>query len=328
MKLIPAIMQALFHDDFYLIGDKKAILSYSWANEKNVKVINNQTPIYSVSEQLKWCAINTIQADLFWSPHYNIPLFFSGKQLVTIHDVFHLAMPQFVGGMHKRWYAKAMFFMVKEKADRIICGSQFTADELIRLTGVSPKKISVIHLGVGHNWFNIKKEISPHPKPYLLYVGNVKPHKNLTRLLSAFESLIDIVPHDLVIAGKKEGFITGDKDVVGKASALSNRIKFTGFINEHLLEQYFSHAEALVLPSLYEGFGLPPLEAMACGCPVIVSNVASLPEVCADAAIYFDPYKVEDISEKIKLVIDNEQLRIELCAKGIERAKQFSWDES
>ena len=327
-NMVPSVIAALVQHDFILIGDKQAIQCHSWANKNNIQIIDNQAPIYSVSEQFNWLTNHRMRADLFWSPHYNIPLSCSGKLLVTVHDVFHLAMPQFVGGIHKRLYAKAMFSMVRNKADRIICDSGFTADELIRLTGTDPRKITVIPLGVRRRWFTLQREASPHDRPYLLYVGNVKPHKNLTRLLSAFESLLQTIPHDLVIVGKKEGFITGDNTIAAQAMKLGKRIKFTGFFDDRRLEQYYAHAEALLMPSLYEGFGLPPLEAMACGCPVMVSNTASLPEVCADAAIYCDPYRVEDIAAKIQQIVSDEQLRSELRARGTERAKQFRWDEA
>lgn len=291
------------------------------------KFIKFNAPIYSINEQYELLKLIKFNTDIFWSPHYNIPLFYKGKLLVTIHDVFHLAMPQYVKGLHKKMYAKFMFNAVKKKANKIICVSNFTKNELIRLVGVDEKKIKVIHNGVDKSWFDIIKKDSPHNRPYLLYVGNVKPHKNLNNLLNAFDLIKDCIPHDVIIVGKKEGFITGDKKLFDKALKFGDRVHFTGFVEEEILKQYYVHADALVFPSFYEGFGLPPLEAMAVGCPVIVSNAASLPEVCGDAALYCDPYSPKDIADKIKLLIANPSLQEELRQKGLERAKLFTWEK-
>lgn len=326
INLIPKIINTYPKTSFHLIGKKNEILNYNWANKNNVMVENCEVPIYSISEQ--FLLAKSANTDLLWVPHYNIPIFYSGKLLVTVHDAFHLAMLEYVEGIHKRLYAKALFTAIKYKANKIICVSKFSAKELVRLTGVNPDKITVIHNGVNKEWFEIKKEKRPHNKPYLLYVGNVKPHKNLVRLLEAFELLANKIPHDLIIVGKKEGFITGDTIIEKKAISLKQRVHFTGYVDNKLLHQYFVHAETLVFPSLYEGFGLPPLEAMACGCPVIVSNAASLPEVCGDAAIYCDPYSVEDIANKIEQLLADKNLQQEMRLKGIERAKQFSWEKA
>ena len=131
-----------------------------------------------------------------------------------------------------------------------------------------------------------------------------------------------------VIVGKRDGFITGDKRVAAKAAAMRDRVIFTGEVSndDGVFRQYFAHADALILPSLYEGFGLPPLEAMACGCPVIVSNLGSLPEVCGDAALYCDPHSPQDIAAKIKLLTQNDELRRQLSERGVENARQFTWE--
>ncbi|RKZ79267.1 MAG: glycosyltransferase family 1 protein [Candidatus Parabeggiatoa sp. nov. 1] len=328
INLIPNIIKAYPETSFHLIGKKDEIRCYDWANNDNVTVENCQAPIYSISEQFLLAQKKPTDTDLFWVPHYNIPLLYSGKLLVTVHDVFHIAMPEYMEGIHQRIYAKTLFTAVKYKAAKIICNSEFTAGELVRLTGVNPAKITVTHLGVSKHWFEIKKEKCPHNKPYLLYVGNVKPHKNLVTLVEAFELLANKIPHDLVIVGKKEGFITNDKVVEKQAASLKQRVHFTGYVDDEMLHQYFVHADALVFPSLYEGFGLPPLEAMACGCPVIVSNAASLPEVCGDAAIYCEPRDPTDIASKIEQLVKDKTLQNTMRQKGLERAKQFNWDKT
>lgn len=326
-NVVPRVIAASPDINFTLLGKSGTLHKLNWAHGKNINIVDYDAPIYSIVEQLKILSKIPKDTSLLWSPHYNIPLFYRGRLLVTVHDVFHLAMPQYVGGLHKRLYAKGMFAAVKQKADKIICVSEFTKRELVRLVGVDPNKIRVIYNGVDKSWFGIKANRCPHEKPYLLFVGNVKPHKNLVLLLEAFESIMAGIPQDLIIVGKKEGFIIGDKIVQEKAVKLGDRVHFTGYVNDEVLKQYYAHAEALVFPSLYEGFGLPPLEAMACGCPVISSNVVSLPEVCGDAVIYCDPYRPDDIAKKILFLTANLSLQSELREKGIQRAKQFTWDK-
>jgi glycosyltransferase involved in cell wall biosynthesis len=252
---------------------------------------------------------------------------YRGKLLVTIHDVLHLAMPQYMQGMHRRLYARALLGAVRLKADAVICNSRFTANELMRLVGVKAAKIEVVHLGVDEAWFSIDKSARPHERPYFVFVGNVKAHKNIAGLLQAFQDVSGKISHDLVIVGKKEGFVTGDREVEGRAAALSGRVKFIGLADDSLLRSYVACAEALVLPSFYEGFGLPPLEAMACGCPVVVSSSASLPEVCGNAALYCDPHDSGDIAAKLLEVATNETVRADLREKGLQRARQFTWDK-
>lgn len=294
----------------------------------NINFIECESNIYSRKEQIELPRKIPKDTEILWVPHYNIPLFYKGKLVVTVHDVFHLAMPNYVGGFHKKLYAKFMFSAVRQKADAILCVSSFTLKELSRFTGQGRQKVNVIYNGVDNVWYNIIKNQRPYPKPYLLFVGNVKPHKNISALLEAFQLIMHELNIDLVIVGKKEGFITEDKCVAEKAKLLEDRVYFTGFVNDTELKQFYIHAEALVFPSLYEGFGLPPLEAMACGCPVIVSNVASLPEVCGDAVLYCDPNDSRDIAAKIIKICSDYQLKNVLVINGKTRAKQFTWERS
>lgn len=326
-NLVPRVIEKFPEIHFHLLGNSSELKNFSWANSRNVTIIECNSRIYSLKEQVE--LIRKIPKDscLFWSPHYNIPLLYSGKLLVTVHDVFHLAMPQYVGGLHKRLYAKAMFGVLRRKASAIVCVSHFTAQELQKFTGTNSDKIFEVHNGVNAGGIIIESLTKPLNRSYLLYVGNVKPHKNLMGLLNAFELIMNKIPHDLVVVGKKDGFITGDREVMNKASRLVDRVHFTGVVTENVLQQYYAHAEALVFPSFYEGFGLPPLEAMALGCPVIVSDAASLPEVCGDAALYCDPYNSVDIAEKILCLISDPGLQTELRRKGIEQIRQYSWEK-
>jgi glycosyltransferase involved in cell wall biosynthesis len=156
-------------------------------------------------------------------------------------------------------------------------------------------------------------------------VGNVKPHKNLISLIRAFNQVKDKLPYDLVIVGKKDGFITND-DELNSFFETSERIQFTGFVDDNELKKLVHQADFSVFPSLYEGFGLPPLEAMASGTAVAVSNIPVLKEICGDAVVYFDPNDHQDIAETI-CKMENKGIRDELIGKGNQKAKQFTWEQ-
>ncbi len=326
-NLIPLIIKEKPQYDFVLLGMDKGLKEIPWTDQSNITIRNCRSGIYTIQEQVELCRNIPNDTKLFWSPHYNIPLLYRGKLLVTVHDLFHLAMPQMVSGIHKRVYAKLMFSKVSSNADAIICISEFTKKELIRFTHCQEQKLHLVHNGMDQSWHNITKERFSCQKPFLLFVGNVKPNKNLVNLIKAFDLIKNNISQDLVIVGKKEGFITGDDAVFKAAEGLGNRIRFTGHIDKATLIQYYKHADALVFPSFYEGFGLPPLEAMICGCPVLVSNAASLPEVCGDAALYCNPFNVEDIAVKIYEIINNLELRKTLISNGEKRVLLFTWDE-
>lgn len=310
---------------YTLLGDPQAIAQHV-GGHPGVSAVRARAPIYSLSEQLELLRRIAGDTDLYWAPHYNVPLVHPGRLLVTVHDVLHLALPEYAGRAHRRLYARLMFQAATRRAAAILCVSRFTAEEVVRHTGISRHKVRVVHNGVGPEWFSPPGGEPPHPRPYFLFVGNVKPHKNLGRLVAAFELASASLPHDLVIVGRREGFLTGDDEVARRAEALGGRVRFTGEVPERELRRFVANATALVFPSVYEGFGLPPLEAMASGCPALVSRAAALPEVCGKAALYFDPFDVEDIARALVRVATEEGLRAELVERGREHASRFSWD--
>lgn len=325
-NLVPRLMRLRAQDRFCLMGKPEDRKDPVWAGLSGFQWVNCHSPIYSLGQQWEFHQKTPGDTDLFWSPHYDTALWRPGRLLVTVHDLFHLAMPEFVEGFHKRLYARWMFEAVAKKAEGILVISEFTRVELARFVKVPETKVQVVPNGVDESWFTPVAGSSPHPKPFFLYVGNIKPHKNLRRLLEAFGTIKDQLPHDLLLLGQREGFLSGDEEVQRQAEAFGGRVRFTGVIPLGELQRHFAHATALVFPSLYEGFGLPPLEAMACGCPVAASTAASIPEVCGGAVLYFDPRDVEGMADRMRSLAQDQALRSELIQKGKMRAQAFSWD--
>lgn len=327
-SLLPRIMNLLPEHQYYLLGNVEETLSFEWTKQKNVKVINTTSPIYSTTEQLELIKNTPAKTDLFWSPHYNIPVFYTGKLLVSIHDILHLAMPQYAKGFKKQMYSKTLFNLIKLKSKNILTPSNFSKEELTKKLKYSPEAIHKVPNAVDEKWFKIKKQDSPYKKPYLLYVGNVKPHKNLSVLIEAFKLIKENIAHDIVIVGKKEGLILADNLVQSSIECLKDRVHFTGYVEDDVLNQYYAHADMFIFPSVYEGFGIPPLEAMATKCPVIVSNAQPMPEVCEDAALYFNPYNATDLADKILMLNNNLDIRNNLIKEGLNQAQKYSWDKS
>jgi glycosyltransferase involved in cell wall biosynthesis len=325
-NLLPRIMASRPGWRFNLLGHPDELREFDWGRGPNVSLVRCTAPIYGIQEQIQLAARIPADSDLVWSPHYNIPLAYRGQLLVTIHDVCHLALPALVEGIHRRAYTRIMLSQVKRKASRILFPSEFTAGEFGRLVGETRSASAIVPYGVSPRWFDVRPVERPHPRPYVLFVGNVKPHKNLGTLIQAFGSIAGRIPHDLVIVGKHSGFLTGDNPAVAIANAQGSRVHFTGKVPGKTLEQFIAHADVLVLPSLYEGFGLPPLEAMACGCPTIVSRAASLPEMCGDASLYFEPTDHEELASTLLRVVSSQEVRQDLQRRGRRQASRYSWD--
>jgi glycosyltransferase involved in cell wall biosynthesis len=266
--------------------------------------------------------------DLFFSPYYTIPLLYRGPLAVTVHDMSHLVVPEIVCNTKKRVYARMMFRALRRRASLIFTVSDFSKSELIRLTaGRRQDNIITTHLGVSPEWYQASELAPVRQRPYFVCVGNVKPYKNIGRLVDAFLKIRHRICHDLVIIGQSAGLITGEsKEFFERVREGGTRIQMPGFVSHQELMSLVAHADALVMPSLYEGFGLPPLEGMAAGVPVAVAGVASLPEVCGDAAVYFDPLDVDDISNKLIELASDQALRERIAELGVRRSRRFSWE--
>lgn len=262
--------------------------------------------------------------DVFFSPVSILGLPYPARTVLTTHDLFSVSMRQFS-------------FLAKH-AGAIIAVSHFVKNELVRLLKTKPEKIYVIYEGYDPDTFkpevdkqklNMIKQKYNIDSNYILNVAVLEPRKNIPRLIEAFNRLNKQVPNclKLVITGEKGWDYEGIFRTV-RQSGLEDKVIFTGFVPQKDLPVLMSGAEVFVFPSLQEGFGLPPLEAMACGTPVITSNTSSLPEVIGDAGILVDPYNINEIVEAMYQVISNIELRERMRYKGLERVKMFSWEKA
>jgi glycosyltransferase involved in cell wall biosynthesis len=287
-----------------------------WPELKDYEIIPVEASIYSVKEQ--WhLPLRVPSCDLFWSPHYNAPLspLRAKKRLVTIHDVYHLRGPF---SWKERLYAKMMIKNAAFQSDHIITVSQFSLGEIHRETGVAREKITVIPNGVDQNLFS--KQSQQPPENYFIYVGTLAPHKNLSRLFKAWDLVLQKhAGWRLIVVGKRGKNFDGP---------IPQTIQHLDSVEDQDLPSLYQKAYGMVYPSLYEGFGLPPLEAMCMECPTIVSHAASLPEVCGDASLYVDPFSEHDIAQKICTLIENPSLRQTLIKKGRQRIDLFSWEKA
>ncbi len=331
--ILPAICSAY---NTVLLGDAQQLKGYK------AKVIACEVPIYSIREIIELPGLIP-PCRVFWSPHFNVPLS-TGKAealVTTIHDVFHLAYYHTLN-LKQKLYARLFYNLAIRKSSCVITVSAFSKREILKYVHNTPEKIQVIYNGVNQREFSRAYSLSEAnllrakyslPQDYLLYVGNVKPHKNLVKLVSALESILqaDKAMH-LLVVGKKDGFITGDNQLSAMLDAspeLKRRIVFTGFVAGEDLPFLYQQARLFLFPSLYEGFGLPPLEAMAAGTLTLASNQASIPEICQDGALYFDPSDENSIRQRILQALELSPAALATQKNaGKSVANKYTWEAS
>lgn len=260
--------------------------------------------------------------DLFFSPGYNSPVGWPGKFIFTLHDLNHLNIPDNSSAL-KRAYYRYVIRPACRKAAFVMTVSEYSRREIASWANVGEEKIINVRNGVGPP-FGANGQRYDTGYPYLLYVGSRKPHKNLPRLLHAYalSGIAQELP--LVVSGAPDQKTMADI----RRLELTRHVIFLPLDSTELLAEAYRGATGFLFPSLYEGFGLPPLEAMASGVPVLTSNVCSLPEVVGDAAVLVNPLDVEEIAEGIRLIVNDSQLRGRLRDRGLRQALKFSWEET
>jgi glycosyltransferase involved in cell wall biosynthesis len=245
------------------------------------------------------------------------------NQILTIHDAAVFAYPAAFSFSFRLLY-KVIQRVLGVLAERIVTVSEFSKTQLMSYYHIQEKKIKVVSLGKEHMVALESDEriLARHqllPKRYLLAVSSMNPSKNFLNMVRAIELLKD-VDYEIVIAGGTNAKVFSETHLIH-----SDKVKLVGYVTDSELKALYYNAACFIYPSFYEGFGLPPLEAMACGSPVIVSLAASLPEVCGDASLYCNPHSPEDIAQQIERMMNNTSLRESMIIKGLERVKQFTW---
>jgi glycosyltransferase involved in cell wall biosynthesis len=264
-----------------------------------------------------------LKSNLLFSPLPEAPLYTNCRFVVMSHDLIPLRFPKRFSPLtpYHRYYVP----QVLKQAQHIICNSHATAKDITDFYQIPASKITPIPLAHDRNHFRFLNLPSSN---YFLYIGRQDPYKNLQRLIAAFAALPNISDYELWLAGPTDARYTPVLQAQIEQLGITNRVKFLNYVPYSELPKIINGAIALVFPSLWEGFGFPVLEAMACGTPVITSNLSSLPEVAGDAAILINPYNIGEITEAMQTIVSDSALWRNLSHQGIKRANQFSWEKT
>jgi glycosyltransferase involved in cell wall biosynthesis len=325
-------------DDAYVLLCRPEDATFVESLGPRFEALVDRSRNYSAREQLSIpLALNRARVDLFHAPHYVVSPLVTCPFVVTIHDCIHLRFPQYLPNRAAFYYARAFMSLAARRAERILTVSQASKDDILAYLHVPAAKVEVIH-----NALDEQLADPPSPEaiarvrerfqltsPFILYAGNIKPHKNVDRLIEAYSLLRKrgIGEAKLLIIGDELSKYPQLRRMVHRFQ-LHQHVRFLGFVPDATLAALYRMAAVFVFPSLYEGFGLPPLEAMAAGAPVITSNVSSLPEVVGDAALLIDPMSPAAIADAMARVLCEPELRASLIARGHDRVKHFSWSRS
>jgi glycosyltransferase involved in cell wall biosynthesis len=315
-------------DDAGLIG----------AMGSNFRAVPINARPYSLAEQVAIPAVlRRERPDVFHTPHYVLPPLTACPSVVTIHDCIHLRFPQYLPNRGAYFYARAFMWAAAHRSARVLTVSEFSKRDILDLFSIPAEKVTVVPNAIDQRFgvpppedevARVRERYQLH-EHYALYVGNIKPHKNLERLIEAFHQLRqESYPHlRLLIIGDEISKFPALRRAV-HSHKLHKHVRFLGFVPDQTLAVLYRLAAVFVFPSLYEGFGLPPVEAMASGTPVVTSNVSSLPEVVGDAAVLIDPYDPAAIAEGMRQVLSDPALRADLVARGLAQARRYSWERS
>lgn len=304
----------------------------------HLKVVYVGAKHYSLREQLQYLSsLKREKLDLMHFAHFNAPIFYRGKSIVTIHD---LTLSFFPGTKMNTWFHRLAYQKVIKSAvynaEHVIAVSENTKKDLQKLLNVPDEKISVIYEGANERFLQscsdqdqqAVKDKYGLKNPFFLYTGVLREHKNVPGLIEAFSRFLKQNPEnqmDLVITGRDDPKYAHVKELP-KQFGIENKVYFLGLVSEEDLVAHNNAAYAYVFPSFYEGFGLPPLEAMACGTPVVASHISSIPEVCGEEnALFFDPYNIDDMAAKLGTIVKDQDLYQKLIENGKKRVGEFSW---
>ena len=323
---------------YFLFCDRTDAMTLRDLAANFVPVID-ESPGYGFMEHVSIpLKLKRLGVELLHSPHYVVPFFCPTKSVVTIHDCIHLLFPQYLPNSGALHYARFMMGRAIRRSSVVLTVSEASRADILRFyPEAQAERVQVVPNAIDPYLLEepSEEEIERVRERYqirgrfVLYAGNIKPHKNLDRLIAAY-SLLKKRGHDdvkLLIIGDEVNRYGSFRRAV-ESAGIRQDVRFFGFVPDSTLAVLYRLASVFAFPSLYEGFGLPPLEAMACGAPVVTSRLSSLPEVVGDAAVLVDPYDVEDIALGMARVLEDDVLRADLVARGRVRARSFSWERS
>ena len=331
---------------FFYNAFSKVPLEYPWLKAPNAELREFRLPNRFVFDPFSYFfnfpKIDRLLGgiDVLFSPHFLISaLSKTCPRTITFHDLSFWHYPNFFSPRKRWWHLSLGIKNQARAADKIIAVSNSTKQDLVNFWKINPEKIFVIHSGIAENFKprpqndpkleHIKKKYNL-PDNFIFYFGTIEPRKNIIALIKAFERCASQFQNEdlrLVIAGRL-GWLFKDIIKTARTSKFKEKIIFTGFIDDVDKPYIYNLAKIFVYPSFFEGFGFPPLEAMASGVPTITSNASSLPEIVGDAGIMIDPYKIDELAAAMEFVLSDAALRRELVRKGLERTKQFSWEKT
>lgn len=346
LNLIPELVKQNSSTEFKFFYNafRKEQLEFEWLKAGNCRLFEFRMPnrfmLDPLAKFLRQPKLDKLMggADVFFSPHFLLsPVSERCKKIITFHDLSFEYFPEFFPRRKRFWHYSLNLSARAREAQKIIAVSQSTQNDLVDLYRIPQNKVETIHLGVGDEF----KRISPSdpglelvrrkyslPEKFILFFGTIEPRKNLAGLIKAYEifrqKAAANADYRLVIAGNK-GWLCSEIFQQAKNSVFSSDIKFTGFIEPDEKVFLYNLASLFVFPSFFEGFGFPPLEAMACGVPVIVSNNSSFPETSGQGGLMVDPYNSGEIAWAMEEILKDERLSRDLAEKGFLCAKKFSW---
>lgn len=315
------------HELYYFYNSLDFIGKYPEANEI----------VLESSSKLFWDyylipkAVKDYGIDVILFPKNVLPFFINCKSIIVIHDLAYYMPELNAYPFIDTTYMKSMIKSSVKRANHIIAISENTKRDIIKFTSVEEDKITVVYEASDRKYIQIfdKTELDvikkKHnlPEQFIFCCDSITPRKNTIQLLVAFDIIKDKIPHMLVLTG---GVSWKSKKVIDLVDSMKDNVIKLGYVPDEDMPLLYNLADIFVYPSLYEGFGLPPLEAMACGCPVITSNTSSIPEVVGDAGVMVDPYSIADLAKAMYEVLTDDKLRENMIKKGLERAKKFSWE--
>ena len=341
-KLDTANEYRLFYNCF---GDCPNLPEFKQANVKLIKYnYPNKVLNYLLFKIFNYPKLDkALAVDVFFMPHLNfIGLSVGAKNLLTVHDLSFLKYPEFFSARKNFWHRMVKAKKLLKRFSLVIAVSENTKRDIVELGGINPDKVRVIYSGVGEEYkklplinyqFSVKRVRDKYnlPERFILYLGTIEPRKNVDGIIRAYNQLrvmsCELRDYKLIIAGAR-GWKSENIYREWDKSAFKNDIKFLGYVEPDDKIYLYNLASVFIYPSFYEGFGFPPLEAMACGVPVVASFASSLPEVVGDAALMVDPYNINDLAGALEKVLVDENLKNKLIARGLEQAKKFSWRET